>query len=132
MGWCSATEILDSTVREVERQYKFLRELEVLVWKGSMDVLLRPLVASLAEQLREGDWDCEQESEYFDRFPQEILGHTDEEHLKWLREQVAEWAEDGDMQQVQKWLARVHAAEAKQSQPTEKLPLEVEQKPVDG
>jgi hypothetical protein len=64
----------------------------------TVDDALRPFVAELAAALRDGDWDCIEESNYFDRFPQEMLGHSDDEHKAWLLEKIADDIryDDGD------------------------------------
>jgi hypothetical protein len=85
MGWCSGTEIIDTAIKAADEllveAYERLGvdpdrvKLEDL--RPHLDEVLRPFVSQMAEKLHEGDWDCEDESEYFDRFPQEMLGHTD-------------------------------------------------------
>jgi hypothetical protein len=75
--------------------------------RAKLDDALRSFVATLAERLRAEDWDCVNESRYFDRFAQEMLGHTDSEHRAWLVEMV----KDNDAEQ--KWLDALAAFNAK-------------------
>jgi hypothetical protein len=46
--------------------------------------VLRPMVAALAEKLRNDDWDCQRDSEHFERFPREMLGLSDKEYGEYL------------------------------------------------
>jgi hypothetical protein len=60
-----------------------------------VDKALRPFVAKLAAVLRDQDWDCIEESQYFDRFPQEMLGANDQEYEVRLRGELADATEYG-------------------------------------
>jgi hypothetical protein len=51
MGWCSATEIFDTIA-------------ESLLEEGEVDP--REILMTVAEALRDHDWDCECDSYYFD------------------------------------------------------------------
>lgn len=111
MGWCSATEIMDTALDAAEevlaKAYEALGVDEERVTledvRAELDDALRPFVAKLAEQLRERDWDCVDESRHFERFPQEMLGHSGSEHRAWLVEMVKDT--DGD----QKWVDALSA-----------------------
>jgi hypothetical protein len=58
--------------------------------RARMDDVLRPFVATIATKLREGDWDCIDESNYFDRFPMEMQGWTKDEYAEHLTEHIRE------------------------------------------
>jgi len=101
MGWCGGTDFADLAISEAEKL--------VRAALGSMpgvndvhpviDELLRPFVRAIAHQLNEEDWDCVEESEYFERFPQELLDHSDREYEEYLTDQIR-WSEAGSEQQL--------------------------------
>lgn len=114
MGWCSATSIMDTTLKAAEEAIRSAGAYELSRKTGpeadiEVDRLLSPFVAIVAGVLRDGDWDCIEESEYFDRFQQEMLGHGDGEHLAWLVEQIEDYADDGMVDQVADYSARLVA-----------------------
>lgn len=90
MGWCSATEIMDAALAAAEAVAMRATEMAAEVDEGTrnpdvnplpeLDEVLRPFVITIAEKLRDGDWDCIEESEYYDRFAQEMHGDTDAEY----------------------------------------------------
>lgn len=90
MGWCSATEIMDTALSAAEAVAVRATEMAAEVEEGTrgpdvnplpeLDEVLRPFVITIAEKLRDGDWDCIEESEYYDRFAQEMHGDTDTEY----------------------------------------------------
>lgn len=115
MGWCSATEImdtaLDAATAAVAAMWQIATDQEdarTPAWandvnerpelRAKLDDALRSFVATLAERLRAEDWDCVDESRYFERFPQEMLGHSDSEHRAWLVEIVK------DSEGEQRWV----------------------------
>lgn len=111
MGWCSATEIMDTALDAAEQYLTKAYELmgvdpERVTLddvRPGLDAVLAPFVTTLAEMLRNNDWDCVDESRYFDRFPQEMLGLNDSEFRAWLVARVA--ATDGD----EEWVSRLAA-----------------------
>lgn len=115
MGWCNATEIMDTALDAAEevltKAYEALGVDEERVTledvRAELDDALRPFVAKLAEQLREQDWDCVNESRHFDRFTQEMLGHSDSEHRAWLVEIVK------DSEGEQRWVDALAAFNAR-------------------
>lgn len=115
MGWCNATEIMDTALDAAEevltKAYEALGVDEERVTledvRAELDDTLRPFVAKLAEQLREQDWDCVNESRHFERFAQEMLGHSDSEHRAWLVEIVK------DSEGEQRWVDALTAFNAK-------------------
>jgi hypothetical protein len=124
VGWCSATDImdtaLDAATAAVAAMWQVATDNEDVrtpAWANDMnerpelraklDEVLRPFVTTLAEKLRENDWDCVDESRYFERFPQEMHGHSDSEHRAWLVEMVVDT--EGDQQ----WVDRLAAFNAK-------------------
>lgn len=115
MGWCSATDIMDTALDGAEAAVKAAlaahSDLSAdslgEVYRPQVDDALRPFVTILAERLRAEDWDCVDESRYFERFPQEMLGHSDSEHHAWLLEKVKDT--DGDP----KWLDALKAHSAR-------------------
>jgi hypothetical protein len=99
MGWCSATEIMDIALAAADQAVT-----DLLGHLGSeidkprrelVDATLRPFVVRLANHLRDGDWDCIEESAFFSRFPQEMLGHTDDEYENYLVEKL-HWADPSE------------------------------------
>lgn len=96
MGWCSATDIMDTALDGAEAAVKAALAAHSDLnadslgeaYRAQVDDALRPFVTTLAERLRNDDWDCVDESRYFDRFAQEMLGHSDSEHHAWLVEMV--------------------------------------------
>ena len=105
MGWCSATEIIDSAIEAAERYLAagwqiasgqasvrtpaFANALnENPYLREELDEVLRPIVARIAEKLRDQDWDCIDESNYFDRFPMEMQGWTKQEYAEHLAEKI--------------------------------------------
>lgn len=106
MGWCSGTEIMDAALEAAQEAVR-----AALAETGSprtptvgtvqaVDDALRPFVAKLAKKLRDDDWDCIEESQYFERFAQEMLGDDDQQYEQRLMKQLAEAAECGDADQV--------------------------------
>lgn len=106
MGWCSATEIMDMAVSGAETAFDtLLRAIQEDPGKGRataewdkqelLDAALRPFVATIAEKLRDSDWDCIDEADAFDRFPQEMLGYDDRRYLEHLHE-LLKWTEPGE------------------------------------
>jgi hypothetical protein len=112
MGWCSATEIMDTALEAAEAAVE--AALDAIEWGAQptrhgeqlVDDALRPFVARLAAVLRNNDWDCIEESDYFDRFQQEMLGHDDSEHAAYLVEQVKD-AADYQSGDLEKWTAKL-------------------------
>jgi hypothetical protein len=109
MGWCSATEIADTAIREAEKLVRAaLSKARVpnydnvpqAVLDSTMDELLRPFVRAIAKMLHDSDWDCVEESEYFNRFPQELLDLGDREYEWWLKDQIGD-AEAGSEYQLE-------------------------------
>lgn len=88
MGWCSATEIMDWAIQmadlALEEAFSPAGPDDEL--RASVDDRIRSRVAALAKKLHDEDWDCEQDSDYFWRFPQEMLGYDDREYAAWLGE----------------------------------------------
>lgn len=105
MGWCSATDLMDTALAAAEAAVQAALsetdcpEPSAEQLEARVDAALRPFVAKLAEVLRDNDWDCVDESDYFDQFPQEMLGHNDQEHLAWLVKNVKDSADyqDGEL-----------------------------------
>jgi len=84
MGWCSATEIIDTAIEAAES----VLSTAMPGWEDSphrditrnrMDRQLRPFVRKIADKLRSDDWDCQQDSDYYDRFGPEMEGMDDDE-----------------------------------------------------
>lgn len=86
MGWCSATDIMDAALGAAEAAVKEVidgyvhGDADSEAIQARTDDALRPLVATIAEKLRDGDWDCIDESEYYHRFAQEMQGEDDREY----------------------------------------------------
>lgn len=111
MGWCSATEIMDTALDAAEqyliKAYELMgvdpERVTLDDVRPGLDGVLSPFVATIAETLRNNDWDCMDESRYFDRFAQEMLGLNDSEFKAWLVEKVSD--SDGD----EEWVTRLAA-----------------------
>lgn len=107
MGWCSATEIMDAAVEAADRAVATAWQLASgsedartpalanalnadPTLREKLDEVLRPFVATIAAKLRDGDWDCIEEADAFDRFRQEMLGKGDTQMIRWYRDQLKE------------------------------------------
>jgi hypothetical protein len=107
MGWCSGTEIMDTALRAADHlaaavwaigynagaagdEADFDEVLKNRQTRARLDDVLRPYVRQIARKLHEGDWDCVDEADEFDRFPQEMYDHDDTEHESWLRARMAD------------------------------------------
>lgn len=107
MSWTSATEIIDSAIEAAERYLaagwqiasgnedartpEFANAIHAdPTLRPKLDEVIRPIVATIAAKLRDEDWDSAQDSDYFDRFPQELTGWSDQEYAEWLARQIAE------------------------------------------
>jgi hypothetical protein len=107
MGWCSATDIMDAAVEAADRAVAAAWQIASgsedartpalanalnadPTLREKLDEVLRPFVASIAAKLRDGDWDCIEEADAFDRFRQEMLGYDDDRMIGWYREQIGE------------------------------------------
>lgn len=107
MGWCSATEIMDAAVEAADRAVAAAWQIAsgnegvktpALAnalnadpgLREKLDSVMRPFVAAIAAKLRDGDWDCIEEADAFDRFRQEMLGYDHRQMAEWYREHLAE------------------------------------------
>ncbi len=107
MSWTSATEIIDNAIEACERYLaagwqiasgnedartpEFANAIHAdPTLRPKLDEVIRPIVAKIAAKLRDEDWDSAQDSDYFDRFPQELTGWSDREYAEWLGRQIAE------------------------------------------
>lgn len=91
MSWKSATVIMDEVLTEARSAIWHAMGEDVQAQPDAgeyLDDLLRPLVRKLAGTLRDGDWDGQQNSAYFEQFMQEMLGYDDQEYTAYLVEQV--------------------------------------------
>lgn len=90
MGWCSATEIMDWAIQmadlALEEAFSPAGPDDEL--RSSVDDRIRSRVAVLAKKLHDEDWDCEQDSDFFERFPQEMLGYDDRRFEEWVRDEL--------------------------------------------
>jgi hypothetical protein len=115
MGWCSATEIMDAAVEAADRAVAaawqtasgsdgartpaFANALQAdPSLREKLDEVVRPFVAAIASKLRDGDWDCIEEADAFDRFRQEMLGYDDLQMERWYRERIQDAAADDDLE----------------------------------
>lgn len=90
MGWCSGTHIIDKVIaRADELMDDVLGAATTEAEQADRDDRLRPLVANLCAALHDEDWDCEPDSAYFQRFPQEMLGYNDREFDEWITDSYA-------------------------------------------
>lgn len=101
MGWCSATAIMDTALKAAEAAVGHVLDLGAGARRDverATNEALRPFVALLASELRDGDWDCIQESDYFRQFPQEMLGYDDARYGDWLAENIRECGGENEYQ----------------------------------
>ncbi len=99
MGWCSATAIMDTALKAAEAAVGHVLDSGAgarLDVERCTDEALRPFVATIADILHNGDWDCVEEAEHFRRFPQEMLGYDDARYGDWLAENIREWVGEND------------------------------------
>lgn len=72
MGWCSATEIFDKVLAEI---------IDTDLPEENQERVVRVLI----DALEEGDWDCQQDSSYYDHpFVREIF---EDLHPDWFRDE---------------------------------------------
>jgi hypothetical protein len=110
MGWCSGTHIIDRVIdRADELMDEMLGAATTDAEQAERDDRLRPLVRNLCVALHDQDWDCEADSVYFLRFPQEMLGCNDDEFDEWIRESYAD-SPDHFETALRRWHARRAAA----------------------
>lgn len=122
MGWCAGTEVMDTALRMAETlagaalMERSGYDPAVVVDDSDraqwVDKLLRPFVRDLADKLHRQDWDCADESAFFRRFPQEMLGHDDRAFLLHAQEQAADWAHN-DTAEARYWLNHADATAAR-------------------
>lgn len=71
MGWCSATEYFDVVVKAAKEALEEINE------QYSDQIprheLLVHIVEPLARELENGDWDCQQESDYWDELKWDVF-----------------------------------------------------------
>lgn len=118
MGWCSATEIMDAAVEAADRAVATAWQIATGAegartpmlanalrvrpeLRAELDETLRPFVRTIADKLRDGDWDCIEESDYYDRFGPEMQGMTDEE---FYQHQVRVFSENEDPEGFSAWV----------------------------
>lgn len=106
MGWCSATEIMDTALGAADaavtaafRAGAGAGNIPDVILESLVTETLRPFVSAVAKILHDGDWDCVEESIFFNRFPQEMLNMDDREYESWLVEQIDD-AETGSEYQI--------------------------------
>jgi hypothetical protein len=89
MGWCSATEIMDWAIQMADLAVEeALGDAPDEETQARVEERIRSRVACLARKLHDNDWDCEQDSDFFDRFPQEMLDYDDARFAEWLRNEL--------------------------------------------
>src|SRR5687767_12226061 len=89
MGWCSATEIMDWAIQMADDAVAEVIDKPVTDdMRKQIDDKIRRLVGALARKLHDNDWDCEQDSDYFERFPQEMLGYDSARFAEWVRNEL--------------------------------------------
>lgn len=70
MGWCSATVIFDSVVSGIV---------------GDTEIDKKELIRIVANALEDGDWDCQQDSDYWDHpLVQEVMREL---HPSWFEDE---------------------------------------------
>lgn len=110
MGWCSATDIMDAALGAAEAAVKEVidgyvgDDADCEAIQVRTDEALRPFVTIIAEKLRDGDWDCIDESDYYDRFAQEMHGDSDSEY----ETRLVEGLHEAHMTDRHHWLKRLY------------------------
>lgn len=124
MGWCSATEIMDAALEGAERAVAAAWQMASGLdgartpalansiqadptIREQLDEVLRPFVATIAERLRDGDWDCIEEANDFDRFRAEMLGYDDDQMIQWYRKRLAETDDPAAVREYSNALAAI-------------------------
>lgn len=124
MGWCSATDIMDAAVGAADRAVAAAWQLASgsedartpalanalnadPTLQAKLDDVLRPFVATIAAKLRDGDWDCIEEADAFDRFRQEMLGKGDTRMIRWYRDQLEEQDDPARVREYSQALAQL-------------------------
>lgn len=114
MGWCNATELVDAVIGALDAaydagyvEYAAINGHAVAIRRGGTEREreLRSLVRLIATRFRDDDWDCVEESDFYDRFGPELRGETDVEHV--VRQYQT--FEDEPLRFVE-WLDRFRAA----------------------
>lgn len=110
MGWGSAVDIIDLAIKAADDAAT-----EVLNFYGpelgvdphlggdlrrDVDNAIRPHVRQLATKLRDNDWDNIEDSDYFERFPREMYGHSDGEHERYLRDRLEKAVLDQPIERI--------------------------------
>lgn len=125
MGWCSATEIMDAALDAAEAAIKVIIDEFAPPGDGladntqaRVDEALRPFVVTIAEKLRDGDWDCIDEADHFDQFQQEMLGYDDRRYEGWLVDRL-NWADtDEERRDIVDRLTKLHEKMARSADGT--------------
>lgn len=68
--------------------------------RDDLDEEIRPVVKRLAELLNDKGWDTQEESDYIDRFGQEMLGFDDNAYEGWLRHRLSEATHDSTPEEI--------------------------------
>lgn len=98
MGWCSATDIFDATIKaaiavlnEIHDQYAdhFNRH----------EMLLK-IARQLKDKLEAGDWDCQQESDYYQDLKWDLWPELEQDYINDLKEYPWEGAEYEDREGI--------------------------------
>lgn len=71
MGWCRATDIFDPVVKNVKA---VLHEIHTN-YSDHFDehAMLVKIVEPLARELEDGDWDCQEESDYWEELKWDVF-----------------------------------------------------------
>lgn len=104
MGWCGATNVMDTVIDAVDELLTSMRSPSEAFDRPAVDAVLRPFVRRVAAELRDHDWDCVDESDYYDRFAPELEGVTD---VEFRRIQAERYAEADDAEGFATWLRDV-------------------------
>lgn len=72
MGWGSAVDIFDTVVKEVKKNLDEIEKDWVSETFPKKEFLVR-IVEPLARELEDGDWDTQQESDYFEELKWDVF-----------------------------------------------------------
>ena len=90
MGWCSATYIFDATMHAVNDVLDDIME-QYSDHLPKHEMFLR-VARPLVKKLEDGDWDCQQESDFYDKYKWDLWPDVEQNLINDLKE----YAEPGD------------------------------------
>lgn len=84
IGWSSATSIFDAAV---EAAYALQRESLTAETQDQLHKAIIKFAKVMRDQLEEGDWDCQPESDFWELLAKDLWPEDWAEHLKWQEDE---------------------------------------------